>query len=390
MFIVIQTLQVFLAKESIIDTFEDSEAYSIIDTLEVEEYDNFKNEPRSLEIVKTFYKELNENIDDKYLYVFQQPIEVENIIDDIYLVGYEEGSSDVHKNHDGPYPIKTVQLNEKALNSFPLQIVDGQSFVSRDFQYQENGEIPILLGSDYSQYFNVGDSLKGSYIFIEFNFIIKGFLDQNAFVEDLGYPEVNLERSIVMPAIEFDDPKSSEDEEFQFRHYMQLINGAIYSTSDKESVNRQLENAMKISGFSHAVILGDSSTTLGKYFDALAQHKNGLIFFAVVLFLFCIGVSSIFMTKKMKESSKNVIIHLISGGTLHQISRIIYGEVIILILIPTVIVTLAVLLFMPYLPLLYPMTIFMTGFIVIFFAIIPIYIVIRRTPVSEWLKRGEE
>ena len=59
------------------------------------------------------------------------------------------------------------------------------------------------------------------------------------------------------------------------------------------------------------------------------------------------------MAKKIKENSKNIMIHLISGGTMQQISRIIYGEVTVLVLIPTSIITL-ILVFMPQLPLMYP------------------------------------
>ena len=48
-----------------------------------------------------------------------------------------------------------------------------------------------------------------------------------------------------MPAMEFEDPKSLDDEEFQLRHYMQLINGAIYSENDRSNVEQQLQYAEK-------------------------------------------------------------------------------------------------------------------------------------------------
>ncbi|MEI3614839.1 hypothetical protein [Pseudogracilibacillus sp. SO30301A] len=391
MFLIGQIFQVFLERESMIESFEGLEVYPIMDTLDNdEEFQTFLNEPGALEKVKAFYNQLNENIEDDYLYVFQQPVEVESIIDEVYLEGYEEGRGEERKSYGSPYPVKTVQMNGLALNMFPLEIADGESFISEDFQYKENGEIPVLLGSEYSQYFDVGDSIKGSYIFKEFNFIVKGFLKPYSFVERPQFPEINLERSIVMPAMEFEDPKSLDDEEFQLRHYMQLINGAIYSENDRSNVDQQLQYAREVSGFSHSTLLGESTTTLGAYFDALAQHKNWLIFFAVVLFLVCVGGTSMVMVKKTKENSKNIMIHLISGGTIQQISRIIYGEVTVLVLIPTSIITFIILVFMPQLPLMYPLIIFITGVIVITVTVLQIHILIRRTPTSQWLKRGEE
>src|SRR5690606_23511979 len=108
----------------------------------------------------------------------------------VYLEGYEEGRGEERKSYGSPYPVKTVQLNELAINMFPLEIADGEAFVSKDFQYEENDEIPVLLGFDYNQHFNVGDSIKGSYIFKEFNFIVKGFLKPYSFVERPQFSEI--------------------------------------------------------------------------------------------------------------------------------------------------------------------------------------------------------
>lgn len=390
-FFVVQTLQVYFEKGSMIEPFGDLDVYGLFDTLETdEEYQAFLNESEALERIKKYYTKLNENFDDQYLYVFQQPIEIENIIDEIYLEGYEEGRAEQYINSGSPYPIKTVQLNEQALNMFPLEIKEGEMLTSRDFQYQRNGQIPVLLGSRYKQQFEIGDLIKGSYIFKDFKFMVKGFLKQNSFVERPGFSEINLERSVIMPAIEFDEPKSLEDKKFQLRHYMQLINGAIYTTNDRSIVEKQLQDTKEMSGFTHSTILGDSTNALGKYFSALEQHINWLILFAIILFFVSVGGTATFIFKKVKESSKNIIIHLISGGEMRHVSQIIYGELMILIMIPTVIITFIISTIIPNLPLLYPIVIIIAGLMVTIFSVIPLYILIRRTPISQWLKRGGE
>lgn len=390
-FFVVQTLQVYFEKGSMIEPFGDLDVYGLFDTLETdEEYQAFLNESEALERIKKYYTKLNENFDDQYLYVFQQPIEIENIIDEIYLEGYEEGRAEQYINSGSPYPIKTVQLNEQALNMFPLEIKEGEMLTSRDFQYQRNGQIPVLLGSRYKQQFEIGDLIKGSYIFKDFKFMVKGFLKQNSFVERPGFSEINLERSVIMPAIEFDEPKSLEDKKFQLRHYMQLINGAIYTINDRSIVEKQLQDTKEMSGFTHSTILGDSTNALGKYFSALEQHINWLILFAIILFFVSVGGTATFIFKKVKESSKNIIIHLISGGEMRHVSQIIYGELMILIMIPTVIITFIISTIIPNLPLLYPIVIIIAGLMVTIFSVIPLYILIRRTPISQWLKRGGE
>jgi|GEM_PF-4921415 len=386
-FLVVQTMMIFLERESTIESFKDLNVYKMVDTLESdEEFQSFLQEPGALERVKDYYTQLNESLDELYLYVFQQPVEVENIADDIYLEGYDEGEAEEVKNYGSPYPVKTVQINEQALDMFQMDTSKGNSLSSDDFTYQEGDDVPVLLGADYQQQFDVGDSFKASYIFKDFDFVVKGFLKERSFVERPQFPEINLERTIVMPAMEF---QGSEDEKFQLRHYMQLINGAVYSKQDRDTVDQELQQIQKKTDFTHSSLLGESTTSMGTYFDALEQHKEWLIVFATILFLVCVGGTSMMISKKVKESSKNIMIHLISGGTMRQISKIIYGEIVLLILIPTLLFTLSILIFMPQLPLLYPLIVFMAGLIVMITSIIPIYTLIKKTPISQWLKRGE-
>src|SRR5699024_11744760 len=109
-------MMIFLERESTIESFKDLNVYKMVDTLESdEEFQSFLQEPGALERVKDYYTQLNESLDELYLYVFQQPVEVENIADDIYLEGYEDRKSTrLHSSHgSSSYAVFCLQRNSR-------------------------------------------------------------------------------------------------------------------------------------------------------------------------------------------------------------------------------------------------------------------------------------
>lgn len=377
-------------KESSVSSFKGLHVYRISDSLyEDSEFKAYLDEPEALDRLKHYYTYLEENLNETFIHVSQQPlfIPTDQIeIDESFLEGYEEGNPRPIYNDE--YTVKTVTLNEQALNLFPIQVMEGETLTSEDFDHSNApGQIPVLLGAAYSEYFEVGDHIKADYLFQEFELEVKGFLKENQFVSSPSEPEVFLDRNIVIPAQQFAEPNSEEEEGFQERHYFNLIWGAIYSESERDAVEAALEEAKAASRFPHAIMMGSPTTPLGQLFEAIAESIYWLLFIATVLFIVCIFGISMMVRKKIQDNYKNMMIHLISGGSMRQLFLYSVAEIAVLVGLPTILLVLVIMGF--NVPLLVLMVIFLCALALMILAIIPLYLHFRRLPVSRLLKREE-
>lgn len=395
--ILIQSYINIMQKEALIDSFEGLNVYQISDTLlEDDDFQSYLNEPNSLERVKSLYEYLEDDINEKFIYNFEQPIEMSTDIDDIeeeFLQGYEEGNPlPPAEDEDGDlyYSLKAVQLNEQAFEMFPVNLSEGTSFTAEDFHHANNpGVIPILLGADYADTYQIGDTLHVNYLFEEFHLEVQGFVESDSFVTSPQLPETYLDRYIIMPAQEFEDPSDNTEEEFQQRHYFQMINGAIYSSEERNVVEEEIESAKAAADFPHFELMGYSTTVLGDFFDAVEENIYWVLCLSIVLLIACSLSISTLMIKKIHDNYRNMMIHLISGGTMKSLFQYFLAEVFITVGIPGAFITFLFMTVLQDLPPLYVLVMAASVVGMILLAVIPIYIQFRRLTISMLLKREE-
>lgn len=395
--ILVQSYMNIQHKDATVSSFKGLNVYKLSDTLtEDRDFQAYLNEPDALDRIKQLYNYLEEELNDRFIYVFDQSIAIPTESGEIekkFLVGYEDGSPNpVFKEEDGKLygTVKAVQINKQALDMFPLSLSEGTTFSSGDFYHKnKDGIIPILLGSDYADVYEVGDTFNGRHLFKEFQFEIKGFLHADSFVVKPQYAEIYLSRYVVMPSQQFENPVNDEDLSFQQKHYFQMINGAIFSPDKRDVIEKQLEQAKKAANFPYHAMLGDSTTVLGHLFDAIEENFNWLLFLSIILLVGCVISISILMLKRIHDNHKNMMIHLISGGTMRQMFRYIFTEVVVLVGIPGAFI---ILLFIFIFRMIVPLHILIISASVVFIillTIIPIYLQFRRLPISRLLKREE-
>jgi hypothetical protein len=385
-----------LEKEETVSSFEGLNVYPISDTLaEANDWREYLNEPDALDRVKRFYTYLEEDLNETYIYTFDQSIALspdEGEIEEQFLEGYEDGTPQSPiTEEDGRlyYPVKAVQMNEQAEDMFPVTVSDGTPFTAQDFYAADKeGVIPVLLGADYADLYQVGDMLQTDYLFKKFQLEVKGFVDPGSFVVRPDYPEIYLDRYIVMPAQQFEDSADEEELRFQEKHYFQTINGAIYSAAERDVVEKELEQAKTAADFPHTAIIGYPTTILGYLFDAIAEQIHMILTLSVVLLVVCVLSISIMTLKKIHDNYKNMMIHLISGGTMKQLFRYIWIEVIVLAGIPG---TLMMILFTAIFGIFSMYILFITACLVtiILLSTAPVYLQFRKIPISRLLKREE-
>ncbi|WP_127489168.1 ABC transporter [Paenibacillus ehimensis] len=323
---------------------ENFSAYKLSDTIfDSDELKKLMKQPDFLTKIKIFYGNLENSLDEKYIYIFNQSVALLNFGEDNkrkFTYGYESGvatKGSFYEKQDGPYySIKALQMNKQAFDHFGIDVIEGEPLSSQDFENKNNNDnVPVLLGSEYRGLYKVGDTLKGRYLFKKFTFSVKGFVDKSTMVFNSNNRELYLDRYIIMPAQQFNGaPSNKEEFSFQQKHYLQLINGEIFSSENEYMVRNKLEQVKDRSQFYDIQLLGANSLPLNLIFSAIQENVWLLGLVATSIFFVCIISISMIMVAKLNENVKNLSIHLISGATLNHIFSYFLAEIACMVAVP--------------------------------------------------------
>lgn len=203
---------------------------------------------QSLDELKRAY---NEMVELDYYEINSQFLEITNPkIEDKFLYGFEYGNAEVWESNDKIiYPTKCFQVSKNCFEKFELDVEKGRIFSDDDMEYDQDKIIPVIVGYEYVNVLNIGDSLRGVYIQDEFTYKVVGILRKDANI-NLGGQEVSLDRYLVMPSFNMSqDPVDEEDDMFQVRHYANKLSGKLHYGSFGEF----LEFYKKIYDINHDV-----------------------------------------------------------------------------------------------------------------------------------------
>ncbi|UHA72112.1 ABC transporter permease [Paenibacillus sp. 481] len=380
-------------KSAQVHALQSLSSFQLSDTLlSNSDFNAFLDEPDSLLRLKKLYSNLEHQLGEKYIYMFTQPIDIRtSAYQEKFLVGYEDGvkREPFLIEGEGPYQnVKAIQLNQQAWESYQIKIADGANFSAVDFQHHSQGMIPVLLGAEYSGTYQIGDRLAGNYLFKDFQLIVKGFIQPNTLVFNKNNPELYVDRYIVMPAQQFAVVPADEKElYFQQIHYLQMINGTIFSAENEYVVRSKFEHIKAISDFPDTMLIGMTNLPLHFIFAALSQNMLLLAIMAVSLFVVCMLSIAILMKSKLQDNMNNYSIHLVSGATRSNLFAYMLAEMIVLLAIPG---TIAVQLYSTVIDVhvgTYALLVAACIGCMLMLSAAPIYYQFRKWPVSMLLKR---
>ncbi|KTD88339.1 hypothetical protein [Paenibacillus etheri] len=379
-----------------VNSISDMKDYQLSDNLiNDDDMKKYTKRPEFISNVKKFYSNLNELFDGQYIYLFDQPIAIlpEKVEwEKKFTYGYEEGreSKTFTLFDKGPYyTSKAVQMNYHAFEKYAFELEDGIPFTMKSFSNTDNKSIPVLLGSEYKLKYKIGEIIKANYLMKDFDLIVKGFLRKNTMVFNSQLPELFLDRYIVMPAQIFQAPESFEDLSFQKKHYLQIVNGHIFSSDDEYTIVNKLEKVKYLSNFHETGILGVQKLPLNFFVTTIQISTKWLLVIATAIFFVCIISISILFLAKMNNQLRNMMVHLISGATLNQLRLYYLTELISVVLFPGILVVLAYSFFIGVSLLSFIFFLAVTMLVIILFSALPIIFRFRRIDVSKYLKRME-
>ena len=149
-------------------------------------------------------------------------------------------------------PVDAFILNKKTMEKLGLNYLSDQDFIY-------NGEFPLVLGSGFKEYYNIGDTIPITYLREKFNGKVVGFYDKDL-IFDKWTPHCNSYSTIIIPYM--DNLESKDDyenrEEF-FYTYNTFRNSAyIYfpNTLDYEKNKDAVEKIAQKYNLDYTVLRG--------------------------------------------------------------------------------------------------------------------------------------
>lgn len=149
-------------------------------------------------------------------------------------------------------PVDAFILNKKTMEKLGLNYLSDQDFIY-------NGEFPLVLGSGFKEYYNIGDIIPIAYLRENFNGKVVGFYDKDL-IFDKWTPHCNSYSTIIIPYM--DNLESKDDyenrEEFLYTYNTFRNSGYIYfpNTLDYEKNKDAVEKIAQKYNLDYTVLRG--------------------------------------------------------------------------------------------------------------------------------------
>ncbi len=328
--------------------YEDLNYYKLYDNLVGDAEKSFFEKTGKIEKLKKFYNALKDSKDFDYVEVYIQPIEVDQFRGTIeFLNGYEQGYYEnqplkrelqLPDGYSGKFSnVKTIWLSKNAFTQFDIKIENG-GFTDAAFQYSKGGRFPVLLGADYSQYYDIGDIFHVGAIVDCGEAEVVGFLEENTTVWS-GHKFINLDKYIIMPML--DDKSVIEDNSDFSRQsilYLMKINGIVvtnkYSANEVQVKINEICEQCKIVPYSYI----DGATNSQSYLLGLNLNEvtNAIEYISLFLMIYSCVAISIFIYSKVQKKLKYYAILSVCGFSLVHIDIMIVLEIVIFVLLSNI------------------------------------------------------
>lgn len=290
--------------------YQGKKLYTLIDSLQdADAFSKYRENGTNINRVGQFYNALSSSSDFRFISTFNQPIPIRN---------FRGGDKFLYsENNPG---VKCFQLNQNSFNFYNLKILNGIDFSWDKVDYKTN-KIPVLLGSDYREVYNIGDSLFGNYYSKNYEFVVKGFLAPNSFVYYKGNPEFYLDQYIIIPY----PPKcySVDPSAFLFEGilYFAMINGDISSDVSENNLVNKLDRIADETGFNQFEIIGLPAFS-HRYSEMVSVISNNQLLLSFSIFCILVlvifiqhGIARILLTRR-KDVYK---MYWLTGNSTHNL-----------------------------------------------------------------------
>lgn len=291
----------------------------------------FFSQKNSLERMKQFCSILNKEFN--YLEFDTQSLLLMDDLDYKDELRIDYGSDDFGINDKIGIFLKSVQIGEKTYNFFNLenQLADGRGFKPHDFIFNNNETVSAILGCEYSDIINIGDTISFNYLSKDISVKVIGFFKKDTSIT-VNNNICFLDKYIIIPSLDVNYiPLNKDDERFQKILYS-LKNWGYLKINDGEDYydykNRidDISNKLDLKyivneGYVHPYISNISNT--------MHSSKGMFLIISIILFLILSIIFTHIYLWHYNRDKKIYAIHLICGCSFIRLKLRIYFEIFI-------------------------------------------------------------
>ena len=280
----------------------------------------FFAQPDNVMILKNFYNWLNENEQFTYIIASRQGFYMdENTYPDKFKDGYEDGMIYIEEQY------KSRQVNAAFFDHFSIDVSEGRLFEFSDYDI-ENEIIPILLGYEFRDYAYIGELLDFYYCHKSLVGKVIGFLQKESYYNN-GYNIENLDRFILMPALQSSSPYApivEENKSFELKVYLDNVSGFISSNLAAHDIQRMItQKSLELN-----IVPYQLERQFAFYLSMWGMEGEQLqtLFTFSSIFMIIIACMSISMNiaNKIQDMKKDIAIYIINGLSIKNIRQNIF------------------------------------------------------------------
>ena len=309
---------------------DSEDTYRLVDM--EESVSSFVKDYEKVVHLKDFYNELGNNSLIEYYEEIEQPVEVDEFkATEIFRYGYEEQfESD---------EIKQILLNYNSWHNNNLceKIIEGDDLKKSDFVQENYEEIPVILGYEYRDYYNIGDTMDvtlSTDVFGHYKVIGIMNKDTSIWVND---NLVYLDRYIIAPALTIQqEPCDYSDLIYQGFLYMQKINGVV-KLSDNYSFQEFMVNFERLRikyNIFDINILNYSTLETNALKLLLYENSNNLMGLLILMCTYIFISVIVYILIILNSSRYRFRVYIISGYRLLDLKKNIYCKILGIVVIP--------------------------------------------------------
>ena len=309
---------------------DSEDTYRLVDM--EESVSSFVKDYEKVVHLKDFYNELGNNSLIEYYEEIEQPVEVDEFkATEIFRYGYEEQfESD---------EIKQILLNYNSWHNNNLceKIIEGYDLKKSDFVQENYEEIPVILGYEYRDYYNIGDTMDvtlSTDVFGHYKVIGIMNKDTSIWVND---NLVYLDRYIIAPALTIQqEPCDYSDLIYQGFLYMQKINGVV-KLSDNYSFQEFMVDFERLRikyNIFDINILNYSTLETNALKLLLYENSNNLMGMLILMCTYIFISVIVYILIILNSSRYRFRVYIISGYRLLDLKKNIYCKILGIVVIP--------------------------------------------------------
>lgn len=157
-------------------------------------YINLQHEDNPVKVELQVFKNIHQSLVTtntdifSYYEIYEQPLFIQPETE----LFYDEMITD-------PNQIDCIQISENVQSDFGFSLLNGRIFSDGDYEYNGHNNIPVILGYSYADFYSIGDSFQGNYLFDTYNFHIIGFLDKGCYI-NLAIKTILVDDCFIIPS----------------------------------------------------------------------------------------------------------------------------------------------------------------------------------------------